>query len=293
MKKIALPFILIILISASVYSVNTLYNIHGANKERILGTFSNLPEPIASAACIEFKGLVSDFLMLKVLSFSGDRIMSREKLTPAEWQAVYRTLSQSSNLDPRFYDPYLVAAMSLPFETNMVDEANTLLEKAGKILTDDYRPYFFMWYNYVFIKKDKHTAAEYLKKAALKPNAPDYLAILATRTALGAGDDIFASVAYLQAVIEQTKDPNQIKMLKIRQDALGKIGYLQDKIKDYKKIFHIPPKNLSELVTKGIIPEIPKDPYGGTFYIQENGSVYTTSRLVFINKSIPAPSDNQ
>jgi len=39
------------------------------------------------------------------------------------------------------------------------------------------------------------------------------------------------------------------------------------------------PKNLNELVMKGIIESIPKDPYGGEFYIDKNGTIETTSKL--------------
>jgi hypothetical protein len=41
------------------------------------------------------------------------------------------------------------------------------------------------------------------------------------------------------------------------------------------------PRNIQALITAGIIKEIPKDPYGGSYYLTEAGSVYTTSNLVF------------
>lgn len=263
----------------SCYSVSELYKIHTENREKKISHFTRISEPFAKAMTLEFSGLTSDYLMLKTLTYMGERIMKKEGHTPEEWQMIHQALVQITNLDVRFLDPYIVAQMSLPWDAGMVEETNILLEKAAKVLTEDYRPYFFLWYNYFYFLNNPETAGHYLQKAAKMKGAPTYFSTLAARMNLYTGK-IYAAVIFLKETIRETNDPALQKSLKRRLQALQKIGFLEQKIQVYKKRFHTSPKQLQELVDKDIITKIPADPYGGNFYIMESGRVYTTSKLV-------------
>jgi len=263
----------------SCYCVNALYQQHNNTGSNQLDHYATLPEPLARAMALEYKGLASDFLMLKVLTYLGQKLMDKEQLTRDQWQTVYLSLKQVINLDPRFLDPYVVAETTLPFDAGMVSETNLLLEKAAEILENDYRPYFFLWYNYFYFLNDPAKAGVYLEKAARKPGAPRYFSNLAARMNLYAGK-IQAAVIFLEDVLRETTDSSQQKFLSIRLEALKKIGYLEYKIVEFKKRYHKAPKSLQELIDTGLISSIPKDPYGGKFYIMEGGRVYSTSKLV-------------
>jgi len=39
------------------------------------------------------------------------------------------------------------------------------------------------------------------------------------------------------------------------------------------------PQTIDELLTLGYLDALPVDPYGGTFYLDKNGNVRTTSQL--------------
>jgi len=263
----------------SSYCAFALYQFHIENRDKIISHFTMLPEPVARAITLEFPGIVSDYLMLKTLTYMGEKLMKDETLSPDEWRMIYQALVQITNLDPRFLDPYVVAETSLPWDAGMVEETNVLLEKAAKILTNDYRPYFFLWYNYFKFLNNPERAAYYLQKAAIIQGAPIYLSTLSARMNLYAGK-IYAGVVFLQETIKDTNDPALLKIMKRRLQALQKIGFLEQKIQMYRKQYHSSPKHLQELVAKGIITKIPSDPYGGKFYIMEDGRVYTTSELV-------------
>ncbi len=267
----------------SSYCASGLYQLHNNNREKKISHFTMIPEPMARAMTLEFPGITSDYLMLKTLTYMGERIMKDEELTPDEWQMIYQTLVQISNLDPRFIDPYIIAQMSLPWDAGMVEETNILLEKAAKILTNDYRPYFFLWYNHFKFLDNPEKAAYYLEKAAAIPGAPPYFSTLAARLNLYAGKT-YAGVVFLQEMIKETNDPALLKSLRRRLQALQKIGFLEQKIQKYRKRYQVFPKELQELVDKGLITKIPPDPYGGKFYIMENGRVYTSSNLVLQKK---------
>ncbi len=68
-------------------------------------------------------------------------------------------------------------------------------------------------------------------------------------------------------------------MLK-RLNTLKIIAFLESKVIEYKKRFEAAPSSINDMLSKGVISEIPADPYGGTFYLSENGRIYTTSELL-------------
>jgi len=283
MKKVGGVLLLLTLVGVSSFCVTSLYQLHSTRGSETLSPLVDLPEPLAKAMTLEFSGLASDYLMLKVQTYLGEKIMDQEQLAEDEWQIVYRTLRQTTNLDPRFLDPYVVAQMTLPFDAEMVDETNILLEKAAEILTDDYRPNFFLWYNHLYFLNDPATAGSYLEKAARIPGSPTYFSTLAARMNLYAGK-ILAAVIFLEETLKETTDPALQQFLSLRIEALKKIGFLEAKILEFRKQHDKIPETLQELIDSGFISRIPTDPYGGEFYIMEGGRVYSTSELVLPKK---------
>lgn len=279
MKKLWGVFLLVLLVSLTSYCVTTLYDLHSEDRSETLSHLVDLPEPLARAMTLEYPGLASDYLMLKVLTYLGQKIMSSKQVTRDEWQIIYRSLKQITNLDPRFLDPYIVTQMTLPFDAGMVKETNILLEKAAQILKEDYRPNFFLWYNHFYFLNDPATAGMYLEKAARIPGAPAYFSTLAARMNLYAGK-IHAAVIFLEENLRETTDPSLQKFLSLRIESLKKIGFLEAKIMEFRKRYNKSPEKLQELIDTGVITRIPKDPYGGEFYIMEGGRVYSTSALV-------------
>ena len=283
MKTLRGLFVVVLLAGVSCFCVTTLYTLHGERRGEALSYLANLPEPVARAMTLEFPGVAADHLVLKALTYLGQKLIGNESTSPEEYQAIYRALKQATNLDPRFFDPYVLAQMTLPYDAGMVRETNELLERAAAVRTDDYRPHFFLWHNYFTYLNDPKTAGLHLEKAARIPGAPTYFATLAARTNLYAGQ-IYAAVVFLEETIKETNDPGLKRFLTMRQEALKRIGFLELKIQKFREQYKRTPKDLQELVDSGLVTSLPRDPYGGEFYIMESGRVYTTSKLVPLKK---------
>lgn len=279
MKTLRGLLVVALLAGGSCFCVTTLYTMHGERRGEPLSYLANLPEPLARAMTLEFGGVAADHLVLKALTYLGQKLIGNESTSPEEYQAIYRALKQATNLDPRFFDPYVLAQMTLPYDAGMVRETNELLERAALVRTDDYRPHFFLWHNYFTYLNDPKTAGLHLEKAARIPGAPTYFATLAARTNLYAGQ-IYAAMVFLEETLKETSDPSLRKFLSLRLEALRRIGFLEFKIGQFRKQFNRAPKHLQELIDSGLITKIPRDPYGGEFYIMEGGRVYTSSKLV-------------
>ncbi len=274
----------VIAVLTSSVSTHLIYTSHLQNRDSGISRLIYFPEAISKIVSLEFSGLVADYLQLKTMVFIGERLMNKEPLQAEEWQTVYTALRHITNLDPKFWDPYVLAATSLPWDAGMVDETVHLLEKAATERQNDHRPYFFLWYLKYHFENDYKAAGDYLELAAEKPGAPDYYATLAARMKLYSGD-IMAGVIFLEETLKTTSSPATRAFLAKRIEALKRIAFLEVKIQEYRKKFNSSPHHLNELLEKGIVTKLPDDPYGGNFYIMENGRVYSTSKLVEVKKT--------
>jgi tetratricopeptide (TPR) repeat protein len=117
------------------------------------------------------------------------------------------------------------------------------------------------------------------KAAALNPRVA-WFSTLAARYYYEGGSTALA-LAYLKELIPTTRNESIRKHLMIRAEALKRILELEEAVTAYKKRFQQSPESIEKLVEKGFIQRIPEDPYGGSFYLDEQGKVRTTSKLAF------------
>lgn len=239
-----------------------------------------LPSPILKIMALEFDGLASDYTFLKALVFFGSTFERKEKprLKNWEWRWMYNILNASTDLDPYFLDPYYVAQAQLTWEGNLVRETNTLLEKGSRYRDWDWILPFYIGFNSFYFLHEDAKASEYLMEASKRPDASPMLASLAARLAYK-GKKTENAIIFLQVMIKRTEDESIKKMYEMRLNALEAILFLERAAAVYQDRFKRQPESVDDLIAKNIIKEIPKDPYGGKFYIDKDGSIKTTSEL--------------
>lgn len=244
------------------------------------GTSYVLPSPILKIMALEFDGLASDYAFLQGLVFFGSTFERKERprLKEWEWRWFYNILNASTDLDPYFLDPYHVAQAHLTWEGNMVRETNTLLEKGSRYREWDWMLPFYLGFNSFYFLHEDDKASEYLMAASKRPDASPMLASLATRLAYK-GKKTENAIIFLQEILSRTDDENTKKMYEMRLNALKAILFLERAAAVYQDRFKTRLEKLDALIAKGIIQDIPKDPYGGEFYIDKDGSIKTTSEL--------------
>lgn len=256
-----------------------IYAIRGKYAAETVSEFGQLPPSALQALSFEFKGIVSDYLFFKTMTYMGLKLIQQNTPSKDEWQLINHMLQKTTDLDPRFWDPYVFAEMMLAWQAGMSDEANTLLEKAALHRPDDYRPDYFIGFNYLYFNKDAAKAAPPLRKAAQCANAPGFVKGLASRFSLYAGQT-GTGILFLENLIKETADPKTVQYLGKRLLALKMIYFLEAKVKEYKLKYGRIPETLDDLVTTGVVQQIPTDPYGGKFVLLQNGRVYTTSEML-------------
>lgn len=242
-----------------------------------------IPSKYSRVLALEYKGLLSDFLLLKTITFFGERVEMEQALSESDWQYIIGSLDAITDLDPYFLDPYVLAEGLLTWESGRYEEANRLLEKGRKYRVDDWQLPFFIGFNYFFFLKDYEKGGEYLMMASRLPNSPKFLPSLAARIGYY-GDKTHTAVMFLRGIIAQTSDERLKGWLELRLLALERAALLEDLVEKYQQERGVLPEKVEDLVSGGYIDQLPLDPYGGEWVMMKNGRVFSTSKFVSVKK---------
>jgi tetratricopeptide (TPR) repeat protein len=237
-----------------------------------------LPSPFLKIAALEFKGLVSDILFLDSIAFYGGTLnrAERPRVKEWEWQWLDKSLSASSDLDPYFLDPYLFGNAIFTWEAGMIREANDLLTKGSGHRTWDWMLPFFTGFNYFYFLQENEKAAEFLMEASRRPSADPMLASIASKLAFKERKTE-TSIQFLEEMLQRTDDELSKQRFRKRIEALRGILLLEQAVATYQKRYHVKPRSFEMLIAKGLIQNVPEDPYGGKFYLEPSGSVKSTT----------------
>jgi len=275
-------FIPVILLAVSMVCCVMLYQGLAEKRQKFLDQdFMGyvLPSSAVRPVSFEFRGIVSDFLFLKISTFLGAKFIKRQLLEEKHAQFLYDYTDTITDLDPWFWDAYLVADMILSWDFKRIRLANTLLFKAEKYKPHDFRVPYQIGFNYFYFLKDNARGAKYLMKASALPGSPAYLPSLAARLSMYQ-NQYGPAIVFLKQTLAKVRNRVLKKQFQMRLDTLVLMAGLEKKVHEYKAKFGVYPETLSDLVKKNMIKSIPDDPYGGKFILLKNKRVYTTSKMI-------------
>jgi hypothetical protein len=233
----------------------------------IRATAPQLPPDVVKVLAGEFKGIFSDYLLMEAAAFIG----GNKNPTPEDWESMALLFKQTLALDPHFKQSYYLMQNTLPWQTQKYDLTIELLGKSKNNRPWDWLPGFYIGFDYFYFLKDDLKASEHLMEASKVPGAPVLLANLAARLAQKAGRT-YSAIVFLRAMYEKTDDENIKKDLETRIRALAGVLILENGIEQFTARFSRPPDILDDLVSKGILKEIPHNPYNKP-YTYQNGQI--------------------
>ena len=240
------------------------------------------PAPVIKALTADQYQFTSHIISLQCLFYFGTLVDLRSHAP--DWMRIYRALYTSTRLDPYNMDAYYFAQAVLAWEKGMAQRAVELLEYGFAHRTWDWYLPFYISFDYAFFLKDYEKAGMYLAKAAeLKPEV-EWYATLAARYFYEGGSTALA-LAYLKEMIPAARNEAIKRRLVTRAEALEKVLQIEEAIAEYKERFQTNPEDLERLIRAGLLKRIPEDPYGGRFYLDKQGRVRTTSKLVPVEKT--------
>ncbi len=228
----------------------------------------------------EFRWFMGEYLTFKSIIYYGGKVnfIQRRQFNKVEYYNLYRTISTAILLNPYNEDAYYFAQATFTWDVGHVKDVNRLLEYVMKYRTWDFKIPFFLGFNYAYFLKDYRKAAYYYKIASKLTGSPLFTN-LAARYFYEGGETPLA-INYLKTMIKITRKESLKKLYEMRLKALEGIYEIEEAVKAFKRKFHKNPKSIDVLVKYGFLKKIPKDPYGGVYYIDKNGRVKTTSNFV-------------
>src|SRR3989338_4881902 len=179
-----------------------------------------------------------------------------------------RNLNLINELDPKYSAPYVFSVIALPGSKYAGGvQASVEIGMRGVADADpDWQIPFYLAVTYHLELKDNINAAKYFDIAGHTPSIPEP----ARRFSINYG--IFKTVReqtkqIWQAIYETTDDETMRERAQVYVVHFTILDYLDAAIKKYKNMHGRYPKKLEDLVSKKIIPEIPRDPFGFEFTI--------------------------
>ncbi len=237
-----------------------------------------LPSALIKIAALEFRSLASDVYFLKSMVFIGAAHQRKEtpRVKEWEWQWWTKLIDTATDLDPYFFDPYYYANAFLPWDAGRVDEANRLLEKGSRYRDWDWMLPFFIGFNNFFFLQNDSEAANFLMEASRRPGGDPMLASIASRLAYKENRTETA-IYFLEDISRRTDDNKLKESYEKRIRALRSIDNLEKAVSSFKNKLGRTPVDIEELVNKNIVRQLPRDPYGGNYFIDKDGQVRSTA----------------
>ncbi len=220
-------------------------------------------------------------LVMKVIFYFGalEEKTTNKIAIPPDYYGMYKSIEAAVKVDPYNMDAYYFAQAILVWDIKQVKLANDMLEYGMKYRTWDFYLPFFAGFNAAYFLKDFDKAAQYYKKAG-ELTGNDLFIKLAGRYMYEAGQTDHA-IAYLTAMERGARNEAVKNSFRIRLEALKEVRRIEHARDEYQQAIGVLPLSIDILLEKGFLKKAPVDPYGGTFSIDENGQVRSTSKFAF------------
>lgn len=201
------------------------------------------------------------------------------RLSPGAYEILARIHSDAALFNPGHEDNYYVAAAILPWAGH-VAETQYVLSRAMQSRPYDYMPPLLFAFHQRHFERNDVAAADTLRAAAprladeQKRLAFEVLAARWYEKAEGGG-----AAAVLRLMADQTRNSNFAKYLNRRADRLDAIASLEAAVGEWKNRHGSSPATLDELITGGLLKQLPTDPFDGTFTLLPDGQVFVVEKM--------------
>jgi hypothetical protein len=244
-----------------------------------------LPEAeVLKTLSADHRNLVAQYAVVKVLIYFGTVLqkMQGNVIIPPENYNMFKTMEKAVILDPYNMDAYYFSQAAFTWELGKAKDVNRLLIHGMKFRTWDWYLPFYAGFNSAYFLKDYQLAAHYMKRAA-ELSGNSLFTTLAARY-FYESDQNELGILFLSEMIKGERDKNIRKTYELRKEALLVVSELTSLMKRFEAEMGMRPKSLNDLVLAGYFKKIPKDPYGGEFYLNEEGRIRSTGKLSFMKK---------
>ncbi|MFA5116760.1 MAG: hypothetical protein WC486_05705 [Candidatus Omnitrophota bacterium] len=199
-------------------------------------------------------------------------IMSIAEKDPLSFDYILDNLRLSARLDPKLSYAYIVGGIIAPRDNQELRRATIFMKEGMENAPDDWRIPFWVGFNYLQLG-DNLKAAEFYRRAAALPGAPNYVKSMTARYYYEADKPDMALV-YLESIRNSAKDGRTLQNIDLKIRWLQNIVFLEEKVKLFHQDLGRWPDELEDLAKAGLIDKIPPDPFGKGYELDKKRDKY-------------------
>ncbi len=218
-----------------------------------------LPLPLLELIMLKNDPAISEFYLISAIM----HFVSENRDTKFIAQELY----QGYKVDPYIIETAFFLGNVLPVKKEDAKIANRYLKLSMTHRADWHIP-VYIGYNLLFNLKEYEKAARYFYVATQFPGVKPYVHSMLIM-AYYRENNIKNALVYLTSLYKETKNPARKKILLKKIEWLQNIIDLNKEVKLFYEKEGRYPEDLKELVQKGYIESIPKDPFGRGYYFDK------------------------
>ena len=230
---------------------------------------------VMKPSLLGYHHLGADVIWLRIIQVIGE-----QKAGAKDYEWLAHALDVLTTLDPQYVYAYEAGGTVLTELAGRVDLSNQLLDKGIQANPLAWRLPFILAYNYFFYLDDYVRAADYMSRAARLPGRPPFVPELAARLYVEGRNPTFA-LRYLEVMIRDTQEEQGRAVLENRYKEVlieWHIQVLDQAVEQYVKKIGTPPSTLSDLITQGLLTDLPTEPFDGEYRLDRTtGHVTSTT----------------
>lgn len=224
----------------------------------------------AARLALSFRGLAADVYWIRAVQHFGRDARDHTRTT-GRFELLQPLLDLTTTLDPYFNIAYRFGAVFLARPTRdggpgRPDQAIALLEKGLKETPNRWQYAYDAGFVYYIDVGDFHKAADWFRRAAALPGAPEWAAALAAQASAQGGDRRFARQLYMNLAGADQEYLRKDGVRGLAQiDALDAIDQLQAVVEAFHAARGAYPRSWDELVAARMLRGHPADDTGALF----------------------------
>jgi len=222
----------------------------------------------ADRLSLSFDALMADVYWIRTIQHYGRDHKNRERR--GRFELLQPLLDLTTTLDPQFLIAYRFGAIFLalqpPDGPGRPDQAIALLEKGLARNPDRWQLAHDIAFTHYLYTGDYRAAADWFRRAAAMPGAPEWIAPLAATTLARGGNREGARQMLSELGNAQEEYVRQAaRRTLVQLDALDRRDELERLIEAFRTRTGQEPSGWRDLISAGLIPGVPVDQFGVPF----------------------------
>lgn len=221
--------------------------------------------PLVTRAALSYRSVVADLYWIRAIQHYGGTKLSTDR--NKQYDLLFPLLDLTTSLDPHFNVAYRFGAIFLaepaPAGPGRPDQAIALLQKGLQAQPERWEFAQDIGFVHYWWEHDYTKAAQWFRRAADMPNAPNWMAGLAAVTLAQGGNRESSRLLWQEMLKDQDAADwivSQARFRLAQLDALDQIEVLERIVMTYTQRSGAAPRTWEDVVRAGYLRGIPVDP---------------------------------